>query len=89
MLKVIISTFICVFLAELGDKTQIQTMLLAAKSNSILPVFIGASLALVASSVIGVLAGSIITKYIPPHYIQNAAGMVFIILGIMILLGKI
>lgn len=66
MLKVIISTFICVFLAELGDKTQIQTMLLAAKSNSILPVFIGASLALVASSVIGVLAGSANHKIYSP-----------------------
>lgn len=89
MLKIIISTFITVFLAELGDKTQIQTMLLAAKTNRLLPVFIGSSLALMCSSLIGVFAGSIITKYIPPNYIQNASGVIFIILGVLILFGKI
>lgn len=89
MLKVIISTFLCVFVAELGDKTQLQTMMLAAKSSSTLPVFIGASLALIASSLLGVVAGTYITKYIPPYYIQNGAGMMFIVMGILILMGKI
>ena len=89
MFKLILSTFLCVFVAELGDKTQLQTMMLAAKSSSVVPVFIGASLALMASSLLGVLAGTYITRYIPPNYIQNGAGMMFVIMGILILLGKI
>ncbi|MGI5997381.1 MAG: TMEM165/GDT1 family protein [Lutispora sp.] len=89
MLKVIISTFLCVFIAELGDKTQLQTMLLTAKNNSPILVFIGASLALICSSVLGVFAGTYITKYVPPNYIQNAAGILFIIMGILTLLNKI
>ena len=89
MLKAIFSTFFLVFVAELGDKTQLATMLLSAKSNSIMCVFIGSSLALICSSFIGVFAGAYITKYIPPHYIQNSAGVLFILMGILILRGKI
>jgi len=89
MLKVIISTFICVFIAELGDKTQLQTMLLTAKNNSPALVFIGASLALICSSLLGVFAGTYITKHVPPNYIQNIAGILFIIMGILTLLNKI
>jgi putative Ca2+/H+ antiporter (TMEM165/GDT1 family) len=89
MLKTILYPFFLVFVAELGDKTQLATMLLSAKSNSIMTVFIGSSLALVCSSFIGVFAGAYITKYIPPHYIQNSAGVLFILMGILILRGKI
>lgn len=89
MLKAIFSTFFLVFIAELGDKTQLATMLLAAKSNSIMSVFIGSSLALICSSLIGVFAGAYITKYVPPHYIQNSAGVLFIAMGILILRGKL
>ncbi|MEA4846790.1 MAG: TMEM165/GDT1 family protein [Clostridiaceae bacterium] len=89
MLKTIFYTFFLVFIAELGDKTQLATMLLSAKSNSIIAVFIGASLALICSSFIGVFAGAYITKSIPPHYIQNTAGVLFIAMGLLILKGKI
>jgi len=89
MLNTIIYTFFLVFIAELGDKTQIATMLLSAKSNSIMSVFIGSSLALICSSFLGVFAGAYITKYIPPHYIQNSAGVLFIVMGILILSGKL
>ncbi len=89
MLKLIFSTFLLVFIAELGDKTQLATMLLSAKSNSIIPVFIGASLALVLSSFLGVIAGSYITKLVPPSYIQNIAGVLFVLMGALILSGKI
>jgi len=87
--KILITTFGLVFIAELGDKTQLATMLLATKSKSICPVFIGASLALILSSLIGVLAGSFITKYIPPNLLHNGAGIAFIIIGILFLLGKV
>lgn len=89
MLKSILYTFCLVFIAELGDKTQLATMLLSAKSNSAFSVFIGASLALVCSSLIGVFAGIYITKYIPPQLIQTSAGILFVIMGLMILTGKI
>jgi putative Ca2+/H+ antiporter (TMEM165/GDT1 family) len=89
MLKTIFYTFFLVFIAELGDKTQLATMLLSAKSNSIVSVFIGSSLALVFSSFIGVFAGAYITRYVPPSYIQNAAGVLFILMGILILRGNL
>lgn len=89
MLKSVLYTFFLVFIAELGDKTQLATMLLAAKSNSVLSVFVGSSLALICSSFIGVFAGAYITKFVPPHFIQNCAGVLFLAMGIMILSGKI
>ena len=89
MLKTILYTFFLVFIAELGDKTQLATMLLSAKSNSIISVFIGSSLALVCSSFIGVFAGAYITRYIPPNYIQNTAGVLFLLMGILILRGSL
>ena len=88
MFKAIITTFFIVFIAELGDKTQLQTMLLATQAKSIWPVFIGASLALVLSSIIGVVAGTFLTRYIPPSYLKNAAGVVFIVIGILTLWDK-
>lgn len=89
MLRAILSTFLLVFIAELGDKTQLATMLLSAKSNSVISVFIGSSLALVCSAFIGVFVGAYITKYVPPHYIQNSAGVLFIAMGILILSGRL
>lgn len=89
MWKTIICTFILVFLAELGDKTQLSTMLLASKSNSMWFTFIGSASALVLSSFIGVLAGSILNKYIPQSYIQNISGIIFLLFGVLLLMGKI
>ncbi len=89
MLRVIFSTFIIVFLAELGDKTQLQTMLLATQSESVWPVFIGSSLALILSSFVGVIAATYINKFINPQYLQTAAGVIFIIIGFLTLSGKL
>ncbi|MBZ4646149.1 MAG: hypothetical protein PWR27_1152 [Petroclostridium sp.] len=88
MWKIIFTTFWVVFLAELGDKTQLSTMLLASKSKSSLPVFMGAASALVLSSLIGVICGDILHKYIPAQYIQIGAGISFILIGILLLIGK-
>ncbi len=89
MLKIIFTTFCMVFVAELGDKTQLQTMLLATQTQSKLAVFIGASIALVFSALLGVIAGTYITKYIPPIYLQYGAGMAFIVIGILTITGKV
>lgn len=89
MWKSIITAFILVFLAELGDKTQLSTMLLASKSNSIWLIFIGSSCALILSSLLGVLLGSCINKYIPQLYIQIGSGVSFLIIGLLLLSGKL
>lgn len=89
MLKLVLSTFILVFIAELGDKTQLATMLLAVQNKSILPVFIGSSLALVCSSLLGVLAGKTISKFIPPDFLQTGAAIAFLIIGFLLLFKKI
>lgn len=87
--KTVLATFGLVFLAELGDKTQLATMLLAAEKKTIWPVFIGSAGALVLSSLIGVLAGEAVSRVIPANYIQMGAGVAFIIIGILLLWGKV
>lgn len=89
VMKTLIMTFCLIFLAELGDKTQLATMLMAAKSDSKWTVFLGSALALAASSLMGVLAGSVITKYIPQSYIHYASGIAFIVIGILLISGRI
>ena len=73
--KVLLTVFIAVFIAELGDKTQLATMLFAADTEvSKLTIFIGASLALILASAIGVLASSAISHYVSEkqlNYIGN------------------
>lgn len=75
--------FTAVFIAELGDKTQLATMLFAAdREVSKLTVFMGASLALIVASAIGVLAGSFISEYISEKYLHYIAGVGFVGIGI-------
>ncbi len=69
--KVLLAVFTTVFIAELGDKTQLATMLFAAdKETSKLTVFVGASLALIVASGLGVLAGGIIAQYVDEKYLH-------------------
>lgn len=89
MFKSIITAFILVFLAELGDKTQLSTMLLASKSESIWYTFIGSAVALVLSSFLGVLLGSVINKYIPANYVQTCSGIAFVLIGGLLIFGKL
>lgn len=85
--KILLTVFATVFIAELGDKTQLATMLFATdKEVSKLIVFIGASLALVATSAIGVLVGSLISDYISAKHLQYIAGAGFIVIGAWTLL---
>ena len=77
------TVFVAVFIAELGDKTQLATMLFAAdKEVGKLTVFIGASLALIVASGIGVLAGSVFSEYINEKYLHYIAGVGFVGIGI-------
>lgn len=86
-LKVLVTVFATVFIAELGDKTQLATLLFAAdKQVSKLTVFIGASLALVVAAGMGVLAGGIISQHVSEKVLHYAAGIGFIGIGIWTLL---
>lgn len=81
--KVLFTVFAAVFVAELGDKTQLATMLFAAdKQVSKLTVFVGASLALIVASAIGVLAGSLISQFVSEKQLNYVAGIGFIGIGI-------
>lgn len=84
--KVLFTVFSAVFLAELGDKTQLATMLFAAdREVSKLTVFVGASAALIVASAIGVLAGGIVSQYVSPKLLNAIAGVGFIAIGALIL----
>jgi putative Ca2+/H+ antiporter (TMEM165/GDT1 family) len=80
------STFVAIFLAELGDKTQLATLSLSTGSSSRWVVFAGSALALVATSAIAVLAGDAFARLIPPVWVKRAAGALFIVLGLVFLL---
>lgn len=84
--KLLLVTFWTVFLAELGDKTQIATFCFAAEGKSKLLVFIGSASALVLSSLIAVVLGYEISRFVPPHIIKTAAGCLFVLLGIWMIL---
>jgi len=81
-LKIFLTVMTTIFIAELGDKTQLATMLFAAdKEVSKLTVILAASLALVLASAVGVLAGSVLSEYINEKYLHYVAGAGFIIIG--------
>lgn len=79
--KLVAATFGTVFLAELGDKTQLATLTFAAESKSKWAVLIGSASALVLTSIIAVLAGEALSRVIPPIWIKRAAGVSFLIIG--------
>lgn len=81
--KILATVFTAIFIAELGDKTQLATLLFAAdKEVSKLTVFAGASLALILATGIGVLAGGLISQYVSEKYLRYIAGVGFMVIGI-------
>jgi putative Ca2+/H+ antiporter (TMEM165/GDT1 family) len=85
--KILSTVFASVFVAELGDKTQLATMLFASdKEISKLVVFMGASAALIATSAIGVLAGDLVSQYVSEKFLRYLAATGFIGIGIWTLL---
>ncbi len=78
-----------IFLAELGDKTQLAVMAMSAENEKgLLSILLGSILALALTSLLGVLLGGVIAKYISANIIQYVAGGLFIIIGVFIVLGK-
>lgn len=81
-IKLFATVFGVIFIAELGDKTQLATLLFASKSTTgLITVFLGASLALILASGIAVAAGGILSQYISAKHLSYAAGLGFIVIG--------
>ncbi len=81
-------TFGTVFLAEMGDKTQLAALTLTADKQSPVTVLAGACLALFLATLIGVAVGGMVSQYVPQALIKKAAGLAFVVIGVLILLGK-
>jgi putative Ca2+/H+ antiporter (TMEM165/GDT1 family) len=85
--RVFVQVFATILVAEIGDKTQLATLLLATRGSR-WTVFFGSATALVAASAIGVLAGGTLTRIVPAHWLSRVAGALFILIGIVFLLGR-
>ena len=84
--KALFTAFITIFIAELGDKTQLATFSLATGGTSRWTVFVGSALALIATSAIAVLVGSSLGRVLPAVWLKRGAGVLFIVLGIVFLI---
>jgi putative Ca2+/H+ antiporter (TMEM165/GDT1 family) len=88
-LRLFATVFATIFVAELGDKTQLATLLYASDaSHSKLTVFAASASALVLTSAIGVLAGGIVSSYVSPRVLRWVAGLGFIAVGLWVLVGR-
>jgi len=81
-IAVFLATASTVFLAELGDKTQLAALFLSAESGRPLVVFLGASLALIASSLVGVLLGRWLSSLMPAQQLERASGVLMVAVGL-------
>ncbi len=85
ILTLLFTTFVTVFLAEMGDKTQLTTITLSSTTNKPLAVFLGSSAALILATLLGALAGGSIANLIPAFLLKLLSGIVFLIIGINLL----
>lgn len=81
-------TFTTIFLAEMGDKTQLAALTLTADKGSPVAVLAGACSALCLATLLGVLVGGLLAQYLPEYYLKKAAGLAFLVIGGLILWGK-
>ena len=82
--SILITTFSTIFLAELGDKTQLATLMLSAQSGRPLVIFIGAALALISTSLLGVIIGRWIANNLPRQRFTVLSGLIMLGLGIFL-----
>ena len=85
LITLLFTTFITVFLAEMGDKTQLTTITLSSTTNKPFAVFVGSSIALILATLLGALAGGSIANLIPDFLLKLLSGIVFLIIGINLL----
>ena len=82
--SIFVTSFTTIFIAELGDKTQIATLMLSAESGHPIVVFVGSALALICSSIVGVLIGKWISSKIPTQNFSLFAGILMTLISIWI-----
>jgi Ca2+/H+ antiporter, TMEM165/GDT1 family len=87
--KIFGTAFLTLFLAELGDKTQLAVITMTSSTESKLSVLLGASLALIVVTIIGVAVGGVLSQYVPTEWLQRIVASAFIVIGILMLLGKL
>jgi putative Ca2+/H+ antiporter (TMEM165/GDT1 family) len=87
--KIFGTAFLTLFLAELGDKTQLAVITMTASTESKIAVFAGAALALVVVTLLGVLVGGVLTQWIPTEWLQRIVAVAFIAIGVLMLFGKL
>lgn len=78
------TTFITIFLAEIGDKTQLSTLLMSAESHAPWLVFLGSGTALVTTSLLGVLLGGFIASKLSPKTVEKSAGVMLLLISVML-----
>ena len=78
------TTFVTIFLAEIGDKTQLSTLLMSAQSHSPWVVFMGSAAALITTSLLGVLLGSWIASRLSPKTVEKSAGVMLLLISLML-----
>jgi putative Ca2+/H+ antiporter (TMEM165/GDT1 family) len=88
-LSVFGSTFVTIFLAELGDKTQLATLLMAAESHNPTVVFAGAASALVATSLVGVLIGRWLCTRLSPRTLETATGIILLMIAVWLMIDVV
>ena len=81
IVDLLISSFVTIFIAELGDKTQLATLTLSGTSKKPLAVFLGSATALILASLVGVLAGGSISTFIPEIYLKLVASITYLFIG--------
>jgi putative Ca2+/H+ antiporter (TMEM165/GDT1 family) len=87
--RVLLSTFALLFVAELGDKTQLAVISMTAKHKMPVWIFVGATLALAAVTLIGVLGGELLTRFIPEMVLRKIAAVLFVGMGVLMWFEKL
>jgi Ca2+/H+ antiporter, TMEM165/GDT1 family len=87
--KVFGTAFATLFLAEIGDKTQLAVITMTAGTDAKVAVFLGAITALITVTLLGVLVGGVLTQYVPAEWLQRIVAAAFIVIGVLMLLGKL
>jgi putative Ca2+/H+ antiporter (TMEM165/GDT1 family) len=87
--RVLLSTFALLFVAELGDKTQLAVISMTAKHKMPVWIFIGATLALAAVTAVGVLGGELLTRFVPEMVLRRVAAVMFVVMGLLMWFDKL
>jgi putative Ca2+/H+ antiporter (TMEM165/GDT1 family) len=82
-LKIFATTFVALFLAEFGDKTQLAAISLTSETGKPLAVFLGSVAALALVTLLGVMFGSVLVSYVPELYLKKAAAVFFVVIGVL------